>query len=286
MPVQIEQIQKFIQENIYPKQKAIIGVSGGVDSDVVARLVYQTIGKERTKLYMVKQSDMETAHIENARNLANELDINLIEINLSQMPYQIITEMEKSDIDEGFNRDGLLDTAKTKVALRTIINSIYQERGYKVVGASNKTEITLGFFLPFGDGIAHLKPIAHLYKTEVFELAKKLGTNDQVLKQAPSAGLWEKQEDLEDIAYWIYNEAPIQVEKNYTDTDIENIEEIHKQLSFPKLDLVLQMLENNVNNKFIELKTSFPESLIKKIKNLICASRSTKLQTMNTQISD
>jgi len=281
--LEISKIIDFIKNNFDKKQKAIIGVSGGLDSDVVTRLVYKTLGKDRVKLFIIIQSNMEKSHIKNAKKLAKELDVELVKIKLKKIPYKIISKIQKKDKTEGFNKDGLLDVARTKVAIRTVINSIYQDKGYKVIGTSNKTEIELGFFLPFGDGIAHIKPIAHLYKTEVFKIAKKLNVSKKVLNQPPSAGLWKGEKDLEDISYWIYNEAPIQKERDFSKKELKKVKKIYSQLTIKKIDKVLEML-NNMDVKTISKKTELSKSIVKKLKRLVKKSKKIKREKLNVSL--
>ena len=281
--LEISKIIDFIKNNFDKKQKAIIGVSGGLDSDVVTRLVYKTLGKDRVKLFIIIQSNMEKSHIKNAKKLAKELDVELVKIKLKKIPYKIISKIQKKDKTEGFNKDGLLDVARTKVAIRTVINSIYQDKGYKVIGTSNKTEIELGFFLPFGDGIAHIKPIAHLYKTEVFKIAKKLNVSKKVLNQPPSAGLWKGEKDLEDISYWIYNKAPIQKERDFSKKELKKVKKIYSQLTIKKIDKVLEML-NNMDVKTISKKTELSKSIVKKLKRLVKKSKKIKREKLNVSL--
>jgi len=283
---EINRIIHFIKDNFNSKQKAIIPVSGGLDSDVVARLVYKALGKERIKLYIVIQDDMEKSHLKNAKGLAKDLGLELIKINLKNMPYKIVSKVQNADKNEGFNKDGLLDIARTKVALRTVVNSMYQDKGYKVIGTSNKTEIELGFFLPFGDGIAHIKPIAHLYKSEVFKIAKKLNVAKKVLKQPPSAGLWKGEKDLEDIAYWIYNRAPIQKEIEFNDDDIKVVEKIYRQLSIQKIDKVLEMIKQNKSVEQIAKKIRLDKFIVDNMIELVKNSKKVKQEEFNKIIED
>ncbi|MBN1618753.1 hypothetical protein JW887_05445 [Candidatus Dojkabacteria bacterium] len=78
---EIDRITAFISEQLSGGYKAVIGVSGGLDSDVVARLVIKAIGANRVKFFTVIQKDMEPHHLENARKLAYEMNIRLNEIN-------------------------------------------------------------------------------------------------------------------------------------------------------------------------------------------------------------
>ena len=104
--------------------------------------------------------------------------------------------------------------------------------------------------LHFGDNLANFKPIEHLYKTDVIKIARLLNSRDEVINQSPSAGFWENQEDLEDIAYWIINEGPILIPKQFNDMEIAQAEKIAKKLSWKKLDMCLKMIskEDDIEN--------------------------------------
>ena len=104
--------------------------------------------------------------------------------------------------------------------------------------------------LHFGDNLANFKPIEHLYKTDVIKIARLLNSRDEVINQSPSAGFWENQEDLEDIAYWIINKGPIIIPKQFNDMEIAQAEKIAKKLSWKKLDMCLKMIskENDIEN--------------------------------------
>ena len=281
---EILKIIEFIKSNIDKNQKAIIGVSGGLDSDVVARLATLAIGKDRVKLYTIIQDNMEKSHFKNAKSLAEDLGINLTIINLKKIPYKIINQLQQSDKENSFNKNSFLDIGRTKVALRTVINSIYQDRGYKIIGTSNKTEIELGFFLPFGDGLAHIKPIAHLYKSDIFKIAKELKTKKQVLKQKPSAGLWKDENDLEDISYWIYNQAPIQIERDFTNSELKKVQKIYKELTIKKIDKALFMISNKEKTSKIVLKSKLSKDTIKRLKRLVKNAKKLKLQPIGVSV--
>jgi len=68
-----------------------------------------------------------------------------------------------------------------------------------VCGTSNRTEYLLGYCTKFGDNAADIQPILHLYKTEIYDLAKTMDLPKRVLEKAPSAGLWEGQRDEDEI---------------------------------------------------------------------------------------
>ncbi|MCA9734089.1 MAG: NAD(+) synthase [Deferribacteres bacterium] len=283
---EIDRITAFIGEQLSGGYKAVIGISGGLDSDLVARLVIKAIGDNRVKFFTVIQKDMEPQHLENARTLANEMNIRLNEINLAEVPFAFIRAMHDADPDERFRPDGLLDPSRAKCSIRTVIISTYQDRGYVVMGTSNRTELEAGFFLPFGDGVAHVKPIVHLYKTQVRQVAKMLGTSDAVLDQPASAGFWPGEDDIEDLAYWLYNEAPIGEEIDFDASAEANVNKIHKCLSTEKVDLGLLGISQEMTDDEIAKESKLPITIIARLRKLTSAAQKFKLRPMGVRLEN
>lgn len=277
-------IVEFLKNSLIGK-KAVVGVSGGLDSDVVARLVALAIGSNNLKLFIVLQEDMEERHLENARVLAQDLTVPLQEIDLKKYPFEFINQLADADPQENFRPDGLLDPSRAKCSLRTPILSTYQDRGYIVIGTSNRTEYELGFFLPFGDGIAHIKPIAHLYKTQVRQISHILGTRIPVIDQPASAGFWKGETDLEDLAYWLFNEAPIQQERTFTDADILEVNKIKSELSTERVDEVVYAINwLNLTDETINSDTGLSIKNIMRFRSLIRAASEFKCKPYNIQL--
>ncbi|MCL0090151.1 NAD(+) synthase [Dehalococcoidia bacterium] len=233
---EISRIGSFIRGQAGDQRRLVIGISGGIDSGVVARLCVGTLGVNRVRFFTVLQSDMEDCHIRNARQLAEDLAAPLVELDLAEFTRQLLTVLESAEPKEKFSANSLLDVGKAKNSLRTWIHSMYAERGYIVVGCSNRTEIETGFYLPFGDGISHIMPIAHLYKTQVRLLAQALGTRPEVIQQPASAGYWKGETDLEDLAFWMFHGAPVLEELCLSESELAIVSEIHDQLSFEVID--------------------------------------------------
>lgn len=238
----MSRIEKFIWEYVYEEEKVVIPVSGGLDSDVVARLCHRVLGKERIHLFTVEQTHMERKFLENIKNLGADLGVSPAVICPGEMNVQLIRILQEGDPDVGFHTDSLLDPARANCSLRTSFLSTYQDKGFLVASNSNLSEIQLGFYMPFGDNLGHFKPIAHLYKSEVRILAGILGTRREVIEQEPSAGFWEGEEDLEDLAFWLYNGGPVPAGKVFSDQECEKIMELKAGLSQFRVDTCLEML--------------------------------------------
>ena len=155
---EILRIEQFIRDFVLDGEQIVVPVSGGLDSDLVARLCCRSIGKERIRLFIVIQNEMEEKFLVNARTLARDLDVPLAEIHLEHMNTELITALETSGEDRKvFCSKTLLDPAKAKCSVRSAVISCYQDKGFLIAGTTNKTEKELGFFLTFGDNLAHFK---------------------------------------------------------------------------------------------------------------------------------
>ncbi|TCW34573.1 NAD(+) synthase [Marichromatium gracile] len=263
---------------------AVIGLSGGLDSDVVARLAVSAVGAARVKLFTVFQEGMEDQHIRQARQTAEDLEIPLRTVDLGEIPRRFVEAMAAADPDEAFRPDGLLDPARAKCSLRTAILSTYQDRGYVVIGTSNRTEIETGFFLPFGDGIWHFGPIAHLYKTEVVSLAHLVGTRQEVILQPPSAGFWLGQEDLEDLAYWLLNGGPIGRQRIFTDEDDAQVQDIRTQLTLEKIDRTLLAFSKGRSDSEASAESALPLGLVARLRQVCEGAGRSKRRPMGRRL--
>ncbi|HBI26839.1 MAG TPA: NAD(+) synthase, partial [Peptococcaceae bacterium] len=95
-----------------------------------------------------------------------------------------------------------LTLANMKPRLRMVVLYYYASiHKYLVVGGSNKSELTVGYFTKHGDGGSDLIPLGNLVKCQVRELARYLCVPDKIITKPPSAGLWENQNDEDDFGF-------------------------------------------------------------------------------------
>lgn len=268
---------EFLRYRLGADRHAVLGLSGGIDSDVTARLLVRAVGIGRVRLFTVVQADMEDRHLRNARNLAQELGVTLVEVPLAGWAWGLIDVLAKADPAEGFTTDAFLDVGRAKNSLRSVIYCTYHDRGYITVGTSNRTETECGFFVRFGDGLWHLGPIAHLYKTQVFQLAEALGSRQEVIQQPASAGYWQGQSDLEDLAYWLVHGAPIGAQRSFDADEIALAAHIHAVLSFERLDLALGCIAEGLGQEAeIAEFSGLPSDVVSRLQRLVAAAARSK----------
>lgn len=281
---EIEKIQTFICNFVLDEEKVVVPVSGGLDSDVVARLCCRSLGSSRVKAFIVIQSDMEPKFLKNAKNLCGELGIPLAEIHLENMNQDLMKALEESESKTIFNTDMMLDPAKAKCSVRSAVISCYQDKGFLIAGTTNRTEKELGFFLTFGDNLAHFKPVAHLYKSELEELAAALGTERAVIEQEPSAGFWSGQTDLEDIAYWIVNDGPIVIPRVFSEQEIIKAENIRNALDYKKIDHILELISSGESVEGIQEKTDVSAEIIAGLYHIVEKAKRLKTREIMAEL--
>ena len=164
----------------------VLGLSGGVDSSLVAVLAVEALGKENVLgLFLPCNSDPDD--LVDAEILARKLKIRTAFLNLSPIYTNLLKILPKGD---------LLSQANLKPRLRMMILYYYANMlNYLVAGTGNKSEISVGYFTKYGDGAADILPLGDFYKSEVKKLAALVGVPKHIINKVPSAGLWKGQTD-------------------------------------------------------------------------------------------
>ena len=168
-------------------EKAVIGLSGGLDSSLTLKLTVEAIGNKNVFAILMPEKDVtKKINVDDAVKLCKELKVErkIIEISKFLKPYRRLRW--KND----------LAVANTKARIRANILYHYaNSQKALVVGTSNKTELLLGYGTKHGDIAADLFVIGSLYKTEVVKLAKKLKLPENIINKTPSAELYRGQTD-------------------------------------------------------------------------------------------
>ena len=179
-------LKKYLEESHC--KAYVLGLSGGVDSSLVAAVARKAVGKDKLFCYAL---DIESNpnDVIDAKKVAEELDLNLEVINLSKTYHSYLEDLNGKE----FIR---LTKSNLKVRMRMVaLFAFAQEKSGLVLGTDNMDERYVGYFTKYGDGAADVLPIVYLTKKEVREAAELYGLSSFLANRIPSAGLFEGQTD-------------------------------------------------------------------------------------------
>ena len=177
----------------------VIGISGGKDSTVVAKLCVEAIGKER--VFGVLMPNGKQKDIADSQRVCDLLGIRYIVVNISDMYYDFIRNISSEEITlstEDHNVVFLSDETKVNICPRIRMTTLYaiaQTKNYRVAGTGNATERVLGYFTKWGDGACDFNPLGFLTCTEVIRLGLDLDLPEELINKAPSDGLTGKTDE-------------------------------------------------------------------------------------------
>jgi len=203
----------FIRDQIHKAgmKRAVIGLSGGIDSALSAYLSAEALGAENVLVVRMPYKTSSPASLADA-----ELVIKALGLPHLDSP---ITEMADPLIDRFPDMSNL---RKGNIMARLRMVTLYDQSvawGGLVMGTSNKTEFLLGYSTIYGDSGVALQPIADLYKAQVRQLSQAVGVPQPILDKAPSADLWEGQTDEGELGF-TYNDVDqllyLLVDERYT----------------------------------------------------------------------
>ena len=178
-------------------KKAVLGLSGGLDSALVASLAAKALGKENVTGILMPYRTSSAKSTEDALKVVENTGINSLKIEISAV---VDAFAANNMTNPDFSRKGRLGNIMARTRMMTLFD-FSAANGAIVLGTGNKSEIELGYFTMFGDGASAINPIGSIYKTDIFEFARYLGLPASVIEKAPSADLFEGQTDEGEIGY-------------------------------------------------------------------------------------
>ena len=187
-------------------QGLVCGLSGGIDSAVVARLCQMATGENYVGVIMPCRSDPRDEA--DARLVADHFGIKTLRIPLDA-PFDALTSTADSAFAAAALRPHATDDVKARMPAANVkprlrmatLYLVANRLNYLVAGTGNRSEITIGYYTKYGDGGVDLLPIGRLVKREVWDLARELGVPSRVIDKAPSAGLWLGQTDEAEMGF-------------------------------------------------------------------------------------
>jgi NAD+ synthase len=285
----VGRIQKFLRQQFVDFQRdgAILGMSGGLDSAVVASLLARALGPDRVLAVVMPERDSSPQSRIDALAEINRLGLPHREIDLTPIlsalgiyrsfPLRLLGARRAKEsvvkwqhrVTQGAigeapfsrgllgtrdlgQRKGLIDSgyAYTRVKHRARLMVLYylaEQENRLVVGTTNKSEAMTGFVVKWGDNVADVEPILPLYKTQVRQLAAHLGVGDDLIRKAPSP----------DLLPGLVDEAALGV-------------------SYEMLDLILEGLERGWDSGRIAAEATATADQILHVEAMVCRSLHTR----------
>ncbi len=193
-----EVLLNFIRDEIRKAgfTKVVLGLSGGIDSALVAALAAKALGPENVLGIMMPYKSSSRESILDAKRVAEATGIRtkMIEIT-SMVDAYFALEPEISNMRKG---------NKMARERMTILYDYSAKENALVLGTSNKTEVLLGYSTQFGDSASAINPIGDLFKTHVWRLSEQMNLPKEVIEKKPSADLWEGQNDESELGFSYY----------------------------------------------------------------------------------
>jgi len=217
-------------------RKGVLGLSGGVDSAVVAYLAVEALGRENVRALIMPYKSSNPQSRADAEIVAGMLGMPLEVVEITPMVDAYLSRENGADN----LRQGNVMARQRMIVLYDISS---RDRAL-VFGTSNKTELMLGYGTLFGDMACALNPLGDLYKTQVLQLAEALGVPDAIVKKKPSADLWEGQTDEGEMG-----------------------------LTYARVDqLLFAMIDERRNDEEL-LRMGFEEEFVRRVKRMVMVSQ-------------
>lgn len=173
--------------------RAVIGLSGGIDSALSCYLAVKALGKENVFAMRMPYKTSSPDSLMDAQTVIDDLGIQSMTVPITEMVEPLFQQFPDADNVRRGN-------AMARIRMIILYDQSMAKHGL-VVGTGNKTEILLGYSTLFGDSACAFNPIGDLYKTQVRQLAKAIGVPQSILDKPPSADLWQGQTDEDELGF-------------------------------------------------------------------------------------
>lgn len=223
-------IRKFCRRSGF--NKVVLGLSGGLDSAVVAYLACQALGRKNVVALILPYKESNPESVKDAKQIVDILGIESKLIDISPMIdayYKLCPDKNRIRIGNKLARERM-----------AILYDFSSKENALVIGTGNKTEALLGYCTIHGDAAYAFNPIGDLYKTQVRLLAKELEIPQKIIAKVPSADLWKGQTDEDELG-----------------------------VTYEKVDRFLYYLVDKKYTPKKLMKLGYEKSFIEKIKNMI-----------------
>ena len=237
-PVKVErEISSFVNRIVRDAEASgvVVGLSGGVDSSVVAALCRRSLGEDRVLgILMFEAKDKGGPDYRDAVEVSEYLEIDVRELSIDNSLTGFLEGVTDSTEDRI-----VLGNLKARIRMMTLyyygnlLNNL-------VAGTGDRSEDLIGYFTKYGDGGVDFLPIAHLYKTQVRQLATHLGLPKHIVSKPASPNLWEGQKATDEIP-----------------------------IDYDKLDIILYgLFERRLDTPNVSKETGVEQSMVREILGL------------------
>ena len=236
-------LRDYVQDNGFVK--VILGLSGGIDSALVAVIAKQALGSNNVTAYMLPSKFTSKESIEDAEELAKNLGIVLKSINIKEIFESFLATLSK---DTPINKNSITFQNLQSRIRGTILMAKANENNSLLITTGNKSEYATGYATIYGDMNGAFNPIKDLYKTQLYSLVQHLNSTmsiipKRIITKAPSAELAPDQKDSDSLP-----EYPIL--DRIIEDHIENNLDKHDLLKKYDLELVQQVIKLVKNSEF------------------------------------
>ncbi len=173
--------------------KAVIGLSGGIDSALSCFLAAKALGPENVLAVRMPYRSSSQDSLDDAQRVIEATGVQALTIEITDMVDPLINRFPEMD-----------HMRKGNIMARTRMVALFDQSAAfngLVIGTSNKTEILLGYSTWYGDSACSINPIGDLYKAQVRQLSRAMGVPDSVIDKPPSADLWAGQTDENELGF-------------------------------------------------------------------------------------
>ncbi len=201
LDVKAEQLARVVSDA--GRERAVLGLSGGIDSAVSLGIAARALGPENVTAVRLPSRHTEQVHLDDAALTAEAVSLpeeNMLTISIEPLLAGLMRV--RPDVTDNDLRFGNASARARMILIFDVAQTVHG----LVIGTENRTENLLGYFTRFGDAASDIEPIADLYKTEVRSAARLLGLPESVLTKHPTAGLWGGQTDEDELGF-TYHDA-------------------------------------------------------------------------------
>src|SRR3989440_6091101 len=233
---------RFIQSEVQKVgfERVVLGLSGGVDSSLVATLASQALGPTNVLAVIMPYKASDPKSRSDALQVVQQLGIDQLEVDITPQIDAYFERFPDADQKRRGNK-----MARERMTILYDQSLVFRAL---VIGTSNKTELLLGYGTIYGDMASALNPVGDLYKTQVWQLADALGVPTAIVQKAPSADLWSGQSDETELgfAYRMIDQLLYYlVERRYS---VEELEQLGFDQAFIE-DIIRRVRENQYKRR-------------------------------------